>query len=207
MKYLNAENINSFPSSKRASVNKLMTENSVTRLINRLIDMDSFVITNGLHTNNDFLTDIPVSVWDQDFADLEFVIRGYYFSISHKDYNSGMSFLLTYMQFEPSDMAEHTLYAGIFIDKSDKNFPELWGQENSPDNEYKAIVFYIDGDVPEEPNGYNTGNLDFYSLPLVKYKQQEDGKWGMVVPITSLFKFSSKSISNIDGGEINIIPN
>ena len=206
MAYLNVDNVNSFPSTKRASVNKLMTENSVTRLINRLIDTDSFVITNGIDSGNDFLTDISVSCWDQTF-EFEFVIRGYYFSISHKDYASGLSFLQGKLSFNPQDQIEHTLYAGIFIDKSDKNFPELFGQENSPDNEYKAIAFYIDGDAPNEPDGYDPGELEFYSIPLVKYKQQEDGKWGKVVPLTSLFKFSSKSISNIDGGEINISSN
>ena len=108
MAYLNVDNVNSFPSTKRASVNKLMTENSVTRLINRLIDTDSFVITNGIDSGNDFLTDVPVSCWDQTF-EFEFVIRGYYFSISHKDYASGLVFLLNQLSFPPQDSSGRTV--------------------------------------------------------------------------------------------------
>lgn len=201
---LNADRVNSFPSTKRASVNKLMTENSVTRLINRLIDVDGFVITTGLK-DIDFLHDLPIDDWlAPEASDFEFVIRGYYFSISSENNVSGMSYLLSSTQFNPSDETEHTLYAGIFIDKTDKNFPELYGQDDVQ-GKYQAITFYIDSDSPDPPQGLDDGEYKFYSLPLVKYKQQENGgEWSRYVPLTSLYKFSSASISSIDGGEIDI---
>ena len=199
MKKLSTERINSFPSTKRASVNKLMTENSVTRLINRLIDVDGFVITTGL-TGANFVNDLAVDTWlNIPTSDFEFVIRGYYFSIASDGSSSGLQYLLSATTFNPSDEQEHTLYAGIFIDKTDNNFPELYGQDDE-DGEYQAIVFYTDDEVPEPP----IDKCSFYSLPLVKYMQQENGSWGKFIPLTSLFKFSSTSISNIDGGEIDL---
>lgn len=200
MTKLNTQRINSFPSTKRASVNKLMTENSVTRLINRLIDVDGFVITTGL-TEANFVNDLPIDVWSNVTADFEFVIRGYYFSIASDNSTSGLYYLLAAAGFQPSDEQEHTLYAGIFIDKTDNNFPELYGQDDIH-GEYQAIVFYKDEEIPDPPQGLD--KYSFYSLPLVKYIQQENGQWGRVVPLSSLFKFSSASIANIDGGEISL---
>ncbi|MBQ6631743.1 MAG: hypothetical protein IJH55_06510 [Romboutsia sp.] len=201
MKYLDKDSISSFPSTKRASVNKLMTENSVTRLINRLVDVTGFVITNGL-SSVDFLNDIPIDAWSNNGADFEFVIRGYYFSISKGDQISGMAKLISDTGFNPDDESVHTLYAGIFIDKTDSNFPELYGQDDD-ENEYRAIVFYTGDETrPEPPSGLS--NYDFYEFPLVTYKQQENGTWSRVVALDSLFKFNSISIADIDGGEIKL---
>ena len=201
MKYLDKDVINSFPSTKRASVNKLMTENSVTRLINRLVDVTGFVITTGLN-DVDFLNDIPIDAWNNNAANFEFVIRGYYFSISKDDQISGMAKLITSTQFDPNDEVEHTLYAGIFIDKTDSDFPELYGQDDDQ-TEYRAIVFYTgDEERPDPPSGLT--EYDFYEFPLVKYKEQENGTWSRVVALDSLFKFNSISISDVDGGEIKL---
>ena len=207
MANLSSDRVNSFPSTKRASVNKLMTENSVTRLINRLIDVNGFIITTGLK-DVDFLHDIPIGRWSAPEArDFEFVIRGYYFSISAQDNISGLSYLLTATNFNPTDEQEHTLYARIYIDKTDKNFPELFGQDELDGQEgvYNALIFYIDDNEPDIPDGLDDGEYEIYSLPIVKYKQQENkGGWDRYIPLTSLYKFSSISISNIDGGEIDI---
>lgn len=203
MTYLDKDIINSFPSTKRASVNKLMTENSVTRLINRLVDVTGFVITNGLN-DIDFLNDIPIGVWSNNAADFEFVIRGYYFSISKGDQISGMAKLIkdTGFEFPEGEASPHTLYAGIFIDKTDEKFPELYGQDRD-DTEYQAIAFYTgDEDRPTPPDGLVS--YEFYEFPLVEYKEQENGSWSRVVPLDSLFKFKSISISDVDGGEIKL---
>lgn len=197
---LDTARVNSFPSTKRASVNKLMTENSVTRLINRLVDVDGFVITTGLD-DIDFTQDIPVDAWSNAGADFEFVIRGYYFSISKDTDVSGLAYLLNSTQFDPSDEAEHTLFAGIIIDKTDEAFPELYGQDDIS-GKYQAISFYIDDDRPEIPDSLTS--YDYYEFPLVQYMQQDNGAWGRFVSLESLFKFNSKSISNIDGGEISL---
>ena len=201
MNKLNISSVNCFPSTKMNSVNKLMTENSVTRLINRLVDVDGFVITTGL-SGVDYISDIPVDVWSDNAADFEFVLRGYYFCISKGNAISGLANLLAATNFNFSDEVEHTLFVGIFIDKTDSDFPELYGQEDV-DGEYQALNFYKnDEDRPTPPSGLT--EYEFYEFPLVRYKQQENGTWGRVVALDSLFKFSSKSISEIDGGEISL---
>ena len=202
MPNISSDLINSFPSTKRASVNKLMTENSVTRLINRLVDVDGFVITTGLE-DVDFKQDIDPSAWlNKDF---EFVIRGYYFSIAKGSYGNGLSTLLHEINFNPSDTEEHWVTATIFIDNSDKDFPELWGQEDE-DDKYLAITFSIDDNIPTAPqaSGFDVEDYEAYSFVLVRYMQNDAGTWGVKVPLDSLFKFSSRSIANIDGGEISL---
>ena len=71
-----------------------------------------------------------------------------------------------------------------------------------PLEHYQAVYFYIDDDQPDFPDNYNESTCTRYELPLVKHKQQENGEWGDVVTLDSLFKFASRSISDIDGGEI-----
>lgn len=201
MTKLDANIINSFPSTKRASVNKLLTENSITRLINRLVDVEGFVITTGIDA--DFLNDIPIGEWNNVGADFEFVIRGYYFSVVKDTALSGLAKLLSDTNFNPTDEVDHTLFAGIFVDITDKDFPELYGQD-SVSGKYQAISFYTDTEdkptAPSEPDKF----YKFYELPLVQYKQQENGSWGRVVALDSLFKFKSISIADIDGGEISL---
>lgn len=209
--YLDKKYVNSFPSSKRASVNKLMTENSVTRLINRLIDVTGYVITNSLDDNSP-VNDIPIESW-LGLSEFEFVIMGYYFSIivpgsgtdAEQANNSGLMYLLNktgFRNFTPGE--EHTLYARIFIDRTDKNFPEVYGQDTD-ESEYRGIIFYQGDEAPPlPPDGAGMTDYDYYDLILVQYKMQENGNYSYVVPLDSLFKFNSKSIANIDGGEISL---
>ena len=203
MAYLDSERISSYPSTKRASVNKLITENTVTRVINRLIDKESYVITNGLR-GVDFSTDIPVVEWG--LADFEFVIHGYYFCITPDEASkSGLSYLLSQVPMDRSldPNSEHTLYARIFIDKIDKNFPELYGQEDVAES-YRAIQFFWDNQEVVYPDGDpETKDFDFYDAPLVRHMSDDAGTtWGNFVPLTSLFRFVSQAIENIDGGEV-----
>lgn len=204
MPYLESDRISNYPSTKRASVNKLITENTVTRVINRLIDNESYVITNGLN-GVDFSSDIPVGQWDNTRANFEFVIHGYYFCITPDEADgSGLRYLLRRVNLDPGthDMeAEHTLYARIFIDNIDKDFPELYGQEDLAQT-YQGIQFYWDNLELVYPDGADE-RFTAYSVPLVKYMSNDPGTiFGYYVPQTSLFKFKSNSIENIDGGEI-----
>ncbi len=206
MAYLNSENIGSYPSTKRASVNKLITENTVTRVINRLIDKDSYVITNGLNDIN-FSADIPIGKWAEWGADFEFVIHGYYFCVTPGEgYGDGLSYLLSQVNLSLNDDTrgtEHTLYARIFIDKIDQDFPELYGQEDV-DDKYQAIQFYWDNLTLIYPDGgQESQDYDVYNVPLVKYMADDTGtSFDYYIPLTSLFRFGSQAIENIDGGEI-----
>lgn len=199
---LDSNRVNAYPSTKRASVNKLLTENSVTRIINRLIDSDSYVITNGLE-GVDYTQDIPIGIWSNNEADFEFVVHGYYFSISKGDNASGLHYLLKSTGFDPSDDKPRTLYGRIFIDKTDPDYPELYGQDDVG-GKYQAIQFYSsDQEAPRRPDGGSDIDYPFYDIPLVSYRLNDSQTtFERCVPLSSLFKFNSKSIANIDGGEI-----
>ena len=73
-----------FPSTKMESVNKLITEGSLTRLINKLIDTDSYIIPPDSadlsnYTNTDYGTMIEVENTKSD--NIEFLLHGYYFNM------------------------------------------------------------------------------------------------------------------------------
>lgn len=196
--------VNCYPSTKRASVNKLLTENSVTRIINRLIDSDSYVITNGLD-DIEYGKDIKVGEWTNSQADFEFVIHGYYFSIAKGNDDSGLSYLMQQTHFDQlSDKTLHTLYARIFVDKIDNKYPELYGQKDEySTGKYQGLIFYIDDEPIVYPSGLGPKNCEVYDAPLVSYMPEDNGdKYFFAVPLNALFKFGSQSIKNIDGGEI-----
>lgn len=139
--YSYLESINSFPTTKMGSINRLITENSLTRLINRLIDLDGFIITDGLAQKSDdseiignggkhlkINSNLRV---DLDSADVifsrdifEFVIRGYYFAVPWQDL---VNLILPNPQQTPSETT--CLYARIFIDNNSAGYPELIGQK------------------------------------------------------------------------------
>lgn len=199
MAYLNGEIVNNYPATKRASVNKLLTENSLTRIINRLIDSDSYVITTGM-SGVDFTQDIAVTNWlDRDF---EFVIHGYYFSISKGDRNSSIDNLLALIPATEVNEGK-TLCARIFIDKTDPEFPELYGQDDET-GLYKAVNFVFEDDPIVYPDGAVTESSDYtmYQAPLIRYQENDRGQYERIVPLDALAKFGSRSIRNIDGGEI-----
>lgn len=196
--------VNCYPSTKRASVNKLLTENSITRIINRLIDNDSYVITNGLD-GIEYGEDIKVGEWANSQADFEFVIHGYYFSINKGDDLSGLHYLMQQTHFDQlSDNSPHTLYARIFVDKIDKKYPELYGQKDeSSTGKYQGLVFYQDYENIVYPDGGSAEDYDVYDAPLVSYMSDDnENSYFFAVPLNALFKFGSQSIKNIDGGEI-----
>lgn len=197
MAYLESGMVNSFPSTKRASVNKLMTENSITRLINRLIDQDSYVITNGISA--DYTQDIDYGAWAG--KSFEFVIHGYYFSVLNGEgYSSGLQYIMSKVPaFVRTGEQEKTLCARIFIDTADEDFPELYGQDDEG-GDYKAVQFCLSDDTIVVPDGL--AEYEMYQAPLVRYCQNDAGVWQTVVPLDALFKFKSSSIKNIDGGEI-----
>ena len=75
-----------FPSTKMESVNKLITEGSLTRLINKLIDTDSYIIPPDSadlsnYTNTDYGTMIEVENTKSD--NIEFLLHGYYFNMGN----------------------------------------------------------------------------------------------------------------------------
>lgn len=139
-----------FPSTKTQTINKLITENSLTRIINRLVDVESYVITSEFDNstietalNNAGQEDyIPVA--NMMNKDLEVCIRGYYFNLGTiEDFISKYSGIGS------------MLGVAIYV-SDDTEYPELYGQE------VLETVF-----VPKENN---TGNIlipSEYELPYV----------------------------------------
>ena len=123
-----------FPSTKTKTINKLITENSLTRLINRLLDVDGYVITSEL---SDGFTLNQISQNEEDYIkivdaeldkDCEFSIRGYYFNIGpYSDILSSSAYEnLLSPPIDPSN--ELSVIASIYI-SNDTEYPELYGQD------------------------------------------------------------------------------
>ena len=227
--YLNS--VDNFPTTKRNSVNKLLTENSLTRLINRLIDKDGFIITEALRSPSsqsgdrgnllDFNTNIKLRDVDFENNILEFMLRGYYFSVNLSDLLSsdkGVNwehYVTTYGQ----DSMPFGLYARIFIDATDPNYPELLGQE-AYDEEletYKGVQFFVcssdnkpSPSHPSIPTDAQTtlpiglgSDYFYYDLLLLEYINNDSSvSKDTYIPFSSLNKFNTHTVEKIDGGEI-----
>ena len=113
-----------FPSTKMEAVNKLITEGNLTRLINKLIDSDSYIIPTS---STDFSVPTSIKLSDTtetlipvglETEDLEFVMHGYYFNLGSISniINTG----------EMSN--DQKLTARILVDISNPNYPELFGE-------------------------------------------------------------------------------
>lgn len=112
-----------FPSTKTKTMNKLITENSLTRLLNRLMDVDGYIISSEIST--DISNDYDYVTVDSTFTNtnLEICIRGYYFNLGK--FPNVINTIRTSLS--PTD--GQTITACIFIDKSNPDFPELYGQD------------------------------------------------------------------------------
>lgn len=222
--------VNSFPTTKMGSINKLITENSLTRLINRLLDVDGFIITDGLTEKGGseaignggkhlkINTNLPLE--DTIFRDglLEFVIRGYYFA-------ADIAELAAKLNDEKGDDDSYGLFARIFIDNSNPNYPELVGQTAYEDDRdhfqeglHYGVQFFVcpvnnkpepfhpvlaqDENTPIQ--GLGTQYLYFDLLLLESIKNEVGVVDGTYVPYCSLVKFDNHSQSIIDGGVITL---
>lgn len=232
--YQYSSNINSFPTTKMESVNKLITENSLTRLINRLLDVDSFVITDGLVEANTgsignggvhLKINNNLKMNDIDFQNdlFEFVIRGYYFS-APVDWLKNI--INTYIGNYSGDSSVG-LYARIFIDNTNPSYPELIGQTAYEDgapgttqgNHYGVQFFACpinDKPTPYHPSvtidpvtgtivGLGT-NILYFDLMLMEYiKGDPTMAQALYLPFESLNKFDSHSVNIIDGGVLDLV--
>jgi len=124
-----------FPSTKTKTINKLITENSLTRLINRLLDVDGYVITSEFSENftlgqiksnaNDYIK-ITGNELDND---CEFSIRGYYFNIgTYRDILASNSPYTNLLNAPSNPSQDLSIIASIYI-SNDTEYPELYGQD------------------------------------------------------------------------------
>ena len=239
--YYYSSNIKSFPTTKRESVNKLLTENSLTRLINRLLDVDSFIISDGLAkkldgTESEIIgnggkhleINTNLSLDEINFKDdiLEFVIRGYYFSVNINHLLESVSWS-TYRDDIYAALNKFGLFARIFIDNTNPDYPELVGQtaleqnnqQDSSGDLYYGVQFFVcpiddngdaDKPIPFHPSisqdsetitGLGT-TYTYYDLLLIEHIRNSDiFRESDYLPFDSLTKFDSHSVRIIDGGE------
>ena len=233
--YSYLSDVNSFPTTKMGSVNKLITENSLTRLINRLLDIDGFIITDGLSRQGEasevignggkhIVVNSDIPILNISFRDnrMEFVIRGYYFSVPIQSLKD----LITNYNRANSPSESFGLYARIFIDNTNPEYPELLGQEiveEDPETSvYRGVQFFVcpitsyPSYVPTNETlpvdngtqvieGLGT-NYFYYDLMLLEYIKNEDTTVndGIYIPFESLTKFDSHSQRIIDGGLLTL---
>lgn len=230
--------INSFPTTKMESVNKLITENSLTRLINRLLDLDGYIITEQLaekNSSSEIIGNGGTRLKINDDLNLnsiifrnnlfEFVIRGYYFSVEVEPL---VSMLTDYVTAQHPD-TNVGLYARIFIDNTNPNYPELVGQtayeddsENFEEGKHYGVQFFVcptnEKPAPYHPTlpvdqntqvieGLGTEYL-YFDLMLLKYFTGDETHInGNYIPFDSMNKFSTQAIDIIDGGVLKLYNN
>lgn len=221
-------NVNSFPTTKMGSVNKLLTENSLTRLINRLVDVDGFIITDCIYEKENPIIgnggkhpsineDIGIDTVNYRNNLFEFIIRGYYFSVPLSELRSLITPISPYSE-------TMGLYARIFIDNTIPDYPELIGQTAYEESEdpseehgpWQGVEFFVcpltSKQPPEHPyfdndptileNGLGTDYF-YYDLMLLKYVIDDPTEPnGIYIPFESLCKFDTHSQAVIDGGEL-----
>lgn len=195
MYYLNSEAVGVFPTTGRPQkdpLGRLTTEYNLTSLINTLLDVDGFVITNNISGFDDTNSDI----------DFQFNIKGYIFTI-HKLKN----FLSS------SDISNfNNIYASIKI-KLDAG-----SSANSTGDKNLQRIQSIDGEdilkVGEENFGKYTGlgfsegipGKEYCFLHILKWDSTSE-KW--YIPEDSKIKLKTSTSGNdkyrsvsIDDGEI-----
>lgn len=175
MAYLQSTKIEVFPSTKRGTNQKsarLLSESNLVGLINQLLDVDSFVIT---------------SVYNES-AVFEMNIGGYYFKTTGNvtditglfpAANNGQSIVAT-IQVQP-------LSDGIY---------ELIGQDSA--GEYKSLKFELA--TTSSTNIRTTNTVSDVTTYTLRILDKIGGVW--VIPSASQFKFTTKSMEEIDGGLI-----
>lgn len=147
-----------FPSTKTSTINKLITENSLTRLLNRLMDVDGYIISSEIQdfTLSDYnYVDITEDIRQ---SNLEICIRGYYFNLG--TYNDVLGNINTLF---PGNNSNDTLNPGdmisavIFVDSSNPDYPELNGQDS-----FVEINVDVTGEDIQLESGFIASSVKFY---------------------------------------------
>lgn len=125
---------NVFPTTKMNSVNKLITEGNITRLLNNLLDTDSYLIPTA---DSNFGSEV---VWGENLQglikiedfnfDLECVLKGYYFNLGPL---AGQDGIISQFGTQSGGATSSLLLAQIIIDNTNPDYPELYGEEAGTD--------------------------------------------------------------------------
>ena len=182
--YIQSDNIEVFPTTKRADTytrtSKMMSEQAFTRIVNQLVDRDSFVIS-----------------FDNNSDIIEFNIHGYYFKIKN-------------VSAIKDSITSDNIYAYIVINdkvENDNQYIELQGQDESDKED--LIIDGTIGDkiaftgltISESDPTTKTApkGCTIYALKILTYK---DGSFKVPDESYILYNSNSIKISEIFGGEI-----
>lgn len=178
--YLYTDNIQVFPSTRRGNLQvsaRLMSEGTISNLIDQLLDTSGFVITDK---KSNYLTDEV----------FEFNIHGYYFYVDSAKYIINA--------INNVSTSASAIYAHICIEQTKgSDYKELKGQDDissNPDSQsyYKGLCFSTSASAPKK----DTSTTTWYTLQLF---EKINGTWK--VPVNSRVKFKQRSLDfNIDGG-------
>ena len=181
MPYINSNAINVFPCANRGTAynlqSRLTSEYNLTNIINQLIDVDSFVITTQINS---------------DQKALSFNIHGYYFNVT--DYTSitnlDTSWTDVYAQIT---IAHNELEGGLVFDELTVNGTEDVATDLDVDTNFTGVAFT--GTKPSEEQ-------DHYSLHIL-HRDSTSSDW--YIPPESTVKFvtnSTRRSIKIDDGEL-----
>lgn len=185
MAYLASDKINVFPSTKRGNVQvsaRLMSESSMVDIVNRLIDTEGFVITQGSTLGGASVDDTsPLAI---DTNSYEFNIFGYYFKI---DKIQDITSLF--------DNTIVNIYAKITTSaiSAINNYIELMGQDVN--DVYEGVVF--EGKTSNQTPPTPASNNEHILWILTK---NSSGWW---VPLDSRVKFVYDFAIGVDGGNLD----
>lgn len=171
----NSSNIFVFPTTKREQVSRssrLLTEKNIVDIINKLVDVESFVITRGYVYGSD--------------SSIDFNIYGYYFNVSNFDD------VVDAVTNGESISQNSSIWANIIINKIG-DYDELYGTDEN--GEYGGVVFTFNGPITN-----SSGRGVIKKLKLVEFSDSSIGS--AYIPDSSLVKFVSSRINPIDCGEI-----
>ena len=121
----NSSNIFVFPTTKREQVSRssrLLTEKNIVDIINKLVDVESFVITRGYVYGSD--------------SSIDFNIYGYYFNVSNFDD------VVDAVTNGESISQSSSIWANIIINKIG-DYDELYGTDEN--GEYGGVIFTFNG--------------------------------------------------------------
>lgn len=184
MAYIASEQITVFPTTRRDDhkSNRLFSEASAVNLVNQLLDIKQFVISDEFNGSSS--------------ESFEFNIQGYYFRI---DTCAHLQAIVTSLGSPNEVWANITLTSGQEQDNNGsgdsgnpiEDFRELDGQDDS--GEYQGVVF---SNLDESGTGSNK-----YSLKILAKENN-----AYVIPETSKVKFSMSrlfgDLKEIDGGTL-----
>lgn len=171
----NSSNIFVFPTTKREQVSRssrLLTEKNIVDIVNKLIDVESFVITRN------YIYGVGSSI--------DFNINGYYINVD--DFDEVIDSVVD----GETITSNSSIWANILIYKTG-DYDELFGTDE--DNKYSGVIFTFNNPLSSS----NAGAV-VKKLKLIEFSSSSINS--ATIPQNSLVKFTADRINPIDCGEI-----